>query len=139
MNEDVYEDLVAVIDELSEANLEVPVLVEGEKDVRALRELGLQGEVLPLNSGVSMFNLAEAFSRRHRRAIILTDGILRARFRNSLREPEPMEPGTPHELTVDLWATANVFLPGHGERKGNLGIGPAITIRKKQANGERVG
>ena len=73
MNEDVYDDLVAVIDELSEANLEVPVLVEGEKDVRALRELGLQGEVLPLNSGVSMFNLAEAFSRRHRRAIILTD------------------------------------------------------------------
>ena len=73
MNEDVYEDLVAVIDELSEANLEVPVLVEGEKDVRALRELGLQGEVFPLNSGVSMFNLAEAFSRRHRGAIILTD------------------------------------------------------------------
>ena len=73
MNEDVYDDLVAVIDELSEANLEVPVLVEGEKDVRALRELGLQGEILSLNAGVSMFHLAESYSRRLRKAIILTD------------------------------------------------------------------
>ena len=73
MNEDVYEDLVAVIDELSDANLEVPVLVEGEKDVKSLRELGLQGEVLPLNSGIPIFNFAEAFSRGYRRAIILTD------------------------------------------------------------------
>jgi len=73
MNEETYEDLVSVIDELSDANLEVPVLVEGEKDVRSLRELGLQGEVLPLNSGIPIFNFAEEFSRRHRRAIILTD------------------------------------------------------------------
>ena len=47
------------------------------------------------------------------RAIVLTDGILRARFRNSLSEPELMEPGTPHELTLDLWATSTVFFPGH--------------------------
>ena len=49
------------------------LLQEPPDAVEALRELGLQGEVFPLNSGVSMFNLAEAFSRRHRRAIILTD------------------------------------------------------------------
>ncbi len=71
--EEVYQDLVAVIADLTEANLEVPVIVEGERDVRSLRELGLQGEVLPLNSGVSMFHLAESYSRRLRKAIILTD------------------------------------------------------------------
>jgi putative CocE/NonD family hydrolase len=47
------------------------------------------------------------------RAIILTEGILRARYRNSLAAPEPLEPGAVYELRLDLWATANVFLPGH--------------------------
>jgi putative CocE/NonD family hydrolase len=47
------------------------------------------------------------------RAIILTEGILRARYRNSFTEPELLEPGTVYELRLNLWATANVFLPGH--------------------------
>jgi len=46
-------------------------------------------------------------------ARILTDGILRARYRNSPRTPELMTPGEPVELTIDLLATSNVFLPGH--------------------------
>jgi putative CocE/NonD family hydrolase len=45
--------------------------------------------------------------------MILTEGILRARYRNSLTEPELLEPGTVYELRLNLWATANVFLPGH--------------------------
>ena len=47
------------------------------------------------------------------RAIFLTDGILRARYRNSLAEPEPLKPGEPYELSLDLSVTSNVFLPGH--------------------------
>ena len=47
------------------------------------------------------------------RAIFLTDGILRARYRNSLAEPEPLTPGEPYELSLDLSITSNVFLPGH--------------------------
>ncbi len=47
------------------------------------------------------------------RAIILTEGILRARYRNSFTEPELMEAGQVYELWLNLWATANVFLPGH--------------------------
>jgi uncharacterized protein len=43
----------------------------------------------------------------------LTDGILRARYRNDLRRPELMAPGEPVQLTIDLLATSNVFLPGH--------------------------
>jgi uncharacterized protein len=46
-------------------------------------------------------------------AMILTDGILRARYRNSLADPELLEPDAVYELRLDLWATANVFLPGH--------------------------
>jgi putative CocE/NonD family hydrolase len=47
------------------------------------------------------------------RAMILTEGILRARYRDSFSDPEPMEPGKVYELQLNLWATANVFLPGH--------------------------
>jgi putative CocE/NonD family hydrolase len=47
------------------------------------------------------------------RAMILTEGILRARYRTSLIAPELLEPDAVYELRLDLWATANVFLPGH--------------------------
>jgi putative CocE/NonD family hydrolase len=47
------------------------------------------------------------------RAMILTEGILRARYRNSFTEPDLLEPDTIYELRLNLWATANVFLPGH--------------------------
>lgn len=47
------------------------------------------------------------------RAITLTEGILRARYRTSSAAPELLEPDAVYELRLDLWATANVVLPGH--------------------------
>jgi uncharacterized protein len=47
------------------------------------------------------------------RAVILTDGILRVRYRCSLRQPRPLRPGEVYELRIDLWATANRFKAGH--------------------------
>jgi uncharacterized protein len=43
----------------------------------------------------------------------LTDGILRMRYRNSQSKPDLMNPGEIYRITVDMWATSNVFLPGH--------------------------
>jgi len=45
--------------------------------------------------------------------MILTEGILRARYRGSFTVPELLDPEAVYELRLDLWATANVFLPGH--------------------------
>jgi hypothetical protein len=47
------------------------------------------------------------------RAINLCDGIIRARYRQSLDEPTPIEPGKLYRYEIDLWVTSNVFLPGH--------------------------
>lgn len=47
------------------------------------------------------------------RAMILTDGILRARYRNGFDQPELMNPGEIYRLEIDLVATANVFPAGH--------------------------
>jgi putative CocE/NonD family hydrolase len=46
------------------------------------------------------------------RAINLTDGIVRARYRNGLSEA-PIEPGQPYRFDIDLWATSNLFKAGH--------------------------
>ena len=47
------------------------------------------------------------------RSELVTDGILRARYRDSLEQPEPLEPGRAYELRVDLGACAYVFPAGH--------------------------
>ena len=43
----------------------------------------------------------------------LADGIARARYRNSRETPSLLAPGEVSRLTIDLWATSHVFLPGH--------------------------
>ncbi len=43
----------------------------------------------------------------------LTEGILRARYRNSPEKPELINPDEIYPLTIDLWSTSNVFKHGH--------------------------
>src|SRR5262249_7917334 len=47
------------------------------------------------------------------RSMSVCDGILRARYRDSLEHPEPLVPGRLYRFDVDLWATAQVFRAGH--------------------------
>jgi uncharacterized protein len=43
----------------------------------------------------------------------LTDGIMRARFRESQAEQKLLVPGKVTEFTIDMWNTSNVFQAGH--------------------------
>ena len=43
----------------------------------------------------------------------LLDGIIRARYRESESAWRLMEARRPYRFTIDLWATSNLFLPGH--------------------------
>jgi len=43
----------------------------------------------------------------------LTEGILRARYRESTATAQPIVPGKIYEYKIDLWSTSNVFLKGH--------------------------
>jgi putative CocE/NonD family hydrolase len=47
------------------------------------------------------------------RSISVCDGILRGRYRNSSECEELMVPDQIYRFEVDLWATAQTFLPGH--------------------------
>jgi putative CocE/NonD family hydrolase len=46
----------------------------------------------------------------------LTEGILRARYRESASEAKPIVPGKVYEYKIDMWSTSNVFLKGHRVR-----------------------
>jgi len=48
------------------------------------------------------------------RSINITDGVIRARFRDDVwGEPKLMDPGTVYQFTIDLQCTSNVFKAGH--------------------------
>jgi putative CocE/NonD family hydrolase len=46
-------------------------------------------------------------------ARFLTDGIVRARYRESTKQASLVTPGKIYRYTIDLWATANVFKARH--------------------------
>jgi putative CocE/NonD family hydrolase len=43
----------------------------------------------------------------------LTEGILRARYRDSQEKPAFLNPGQTYKFTLDLWSTSNLFRKGH--------------------------
>ena len=43
----------------------------------------------------------------------LTDGIVRARYRETTERAEPVTPGRVYKYDVDLWVTSNLFRAGH--------------------------
>ncbi|MDI9431618.1 MAG: CocE/NonD family hydrolase, partial [Planctomycetota bacterium] len=50
------------------------------------------------------------------RSMLVLDGIVRARHRNSMETSEPLERDKIYEFEIDLWATSLVFSPGHRMR-----------------------
>jgi putative CocE/NonD family hydrolase len=46
----------------------------------------------------------------------ITEGIIRARFRDSLSEETLMDPGNVYTFTIKLYPTSNVFKKGHRMR-----------------------
>ncbi len=43
----------------------------------------------------------------------LTEGILRARYRESTEKPEFLTPGQVYKFTIEAWSTSNIFKKGH--------------------------
>jgi putative CocE/NonD family hydrolase len=46
-------------------------------------------------------------------ALNITDGIIRCRYRNSFEKPEPIIAGETFKVTIEPFATANLFAKGH--------------------------
>ena len=67
------EEVELALEELVEINNSVPVIVEGVKDQRALRKLGLIGTIIKINKGMSLSDFSDWISVRYKKVIILSD------------------------------------------------------------------
>src|SRR5262249_32432889 len=47
------------------------------------------------------------------KAILITEGSLRAKFRDSVEKPSLLEKGKIYSVKIPLWETSNVFKKGH--------------------------
>jgi len=57
--------------ELKEKNISIPIIVEGEKDVKALHDLDIKGEIITIHGKLP--NLCDEIALKYREVIILTD------------------------------------------------------------------
>jgi len=80
------------------------------------------------------------------KAIILCEGILRARFRESHEKPTLIQPGSIYEYRISLWETSNLFKKGHCirvevsssnfprfDRNLNTGADPGLGVEARTA------
>jgi dTMP kinase len=88
--EERLEQLEKLFEELEELSDHTPVIVEGARDVAALKRMGITKNVVALHKGVSIFSFCEDLSRRSSAAVVLTDwdrrgGMLARMLRNGLK------------------------------------------------------
>jgi len=71
MNEKNLYQLEKAIEELKEKNKSIPIIVEGEKDVKALHTLDIKGEIIKIHGKLA--NLCDDIAMKYKEVIILTD------------------------------------------------------------------
>jgi 5S rRNA maturation endonuclease (ribonuclease M5) len=71
--EERLEEIMKVLDELEELSSTMPVVVEGLKDIEALRRLGIERNVMTLGRGATLFTFCEEVSRSTKEVVVLTD------------------------------------------------------------------
>lgn len=67
------ETLEKALEELKEENKTVPILVEGKKDIAALRKLGINGVILRVNTGRSLPSFCDQIAHEYTDVILLMD------------------------------------------------------------------
>ena len=67
------EDIEKALTELQEENKNIPILVEGDKDIEALYKLNIKGTILSVNKGISLTNFCDNLAQDYKEIIILTD------------------------------------------------------------------
>ena len=67
------EDLEEALFGLREENKTVPIIVEGDKDIKALRKLYITGEIIRFNVGLSIPDFCDMISQKYKNIILLTD------------------------------------------------------------------
>lgn len=67
------EDLEKALLDLRDENKKIPIIVEGEKDIEALRKLDIDGTIISVNIGISLIDFCDRIAGEYKDIIILTD------------------------------------------------------------------
>lgn len=73
MNQRNLDSLIDALDKLRELSQDMPVIVEGKKDERSLRELGVEGEIFKVQSAPSLVEFSDSLANRYREVVLFTD------------------------------------------------------------------
>ncbi|MFO7991279.1 MAG: topoisomerase [Thermoplasmata archaeon] len=61
------------LDTMREDNRSIPIIVEGKKDVEALRALGFEGVIIKIKGRKTIFHIIEGMRGKYEEVIVLTD------------------------------------------------------------------
>ncbi len=68
-----FEGLQEVFQNIKAEDKDIPIIVEGKKDVEALKSLGVERKIIKIKRGKSIFRIIEELRGKHDKVIILTD------------------------------------------------------------------
>lgn len=71
--EKTLENLEKALSELIDENRNIPIVVEGDKDIQALHKLEVNGIIISVNRGVSLTDFCDTLAQDYKDIIILTD------------------------------------------------------------------
>lgn len=71
--EEELEEVQQILGVLREENEDIPIIVEGRKDVSALRSLGLKGEIIRIKKRRTVFHIIESLRGDYDEVIVMTD------------------------------------------------------------------
>ncbi|MBS3782333.1 MAG: topoisomerase [Candidatus Thermoplasmatota archaeon] len=67
------EGILNILDRMKNEDKAIPVIVEGRKDMKALRSLGFERKIIKIKKGKTIFRIIEGLRGDHEKVIILTD------------------------------------------------------------------
>jgi 5S rRNA maturation endonuclease (ribonuclease M5) len=73
MNRVKFEYILELLEDLKDLSLDTPLIVEGKNDEKALRNIGVTGEILKVQTHSSVLEFCESISSEYKRAILFTD------------------------------------------------------------------
>jgi 5S rRNA maturation endonuclease (ribonuclease M5) len=73
MNRAKFERLLENLEKLKDLSTDTPVIVEGKMDEKSLRDIGLSGAILRVQTAPSVLEFCEDVSKEYREVILFTD------------------------------------------------------------------
>lgn len=67
------EEVMKVLEEIERLSAVAPIVVEGLKDIEALRRLGIESNVVAMGRGRTIVEFCEDLSKDHDEVVVLTD------------------------------------------------------------------